>query len=53
MFYYFDSNDATYRVCQAIAAFDFDLLHYAIATISTDSTLTIWNIHDKVPHGRE
>lgn len=31
-------------------AFDFDILHYALATISEDSTLTIWNIHDKLPY---
>lgn len=33
-----------------MVAFDFDVLHYALATISEDSTLTIWNIHDKLPY---
>jgi hypothetical protein len=33
-----------------VVAFDFDILHYALATISEDSTLTIWNIHDKLPY---
>lgn len=25
-------------------------MHYALATISVDSTLTIWNIHDRLPY---
>lgn len=25
-------------------------MHYALATISEDSTLTLWNIHDKLPY---
>jgi hypothetical protein len=33
-----------------LVAFDFDVLHYAIATLSADSTLTIWNIQDQVPY---
>lgn len=33
-----------------LVAFDFDVLHYAIATLSSDSTLTIWNIQDQVPY---
>jgi hypothetical protein len=33
-----------------VVAFDFDVLHHALATISEDSTLTIWNIHDKLPY---
>ncbi|KAJ4488438.1 hypothetical protein J3R30DRAFT_3792845 [Lentinula aciculospora] len=33
-----------------LVAFDFDVLHYAIATISADSTLTIWNVQDQVPY---
>ena len=32
-----------------IAAFDFDALHYALATISDDSTMTLWSIADSVP----
>ncbi|GAW06255.1 wd40 repeat-containing nuclear protein [Lentinula edodes] len=33
-----------------LVAFDFDVLHYAIATLSADSTLTIWNVQDQVPY---
>lgn len=33
-----------------LVAFDFDVLHYALATISEDSTLTLWNINDHVPY---
>ncbi|KAJ7074239.1 hypothetical protein C8F01DRAFT_1099751 [Mycena amicta] len=33
-----------------LVAFDFDIMHYALATISEDSTLIIWNIHDKLPY---
>jgi hypothetical protein len=33
-----------------LVAFDFDILHYALATISDDSSLIIWNIHDKLPY---
>ena len=33
-----------------MVAFDFDVLHHALATISEDSTLTIWNIHDRLPY---
>lgn len=35
---------------QAIVAFDFDVVHYAIATISEDSSLTVWNMHDSLPY---
>ncbi|KAJ7582598.1 hypothetical protein C8J56DRAFT_955205 [Mycena floridula] len=35
---------------QPIVAFDFDVVHYALATIAVDSTLTIWNMHDKLPY---
>ena len=31
-------------------AFDFDVLRYSIATISEDSSLTIWNINDSLPY---
>ncbi|KAJ7756874.1 hypothetical protein DFH07DRAFT_919930 [Mycena maculata] len=33
-----------------LIAFDFDILHYALATVSEDSSLIIWNIHDKLPY---
>jgi hypothetical protein len=32
-----------------ISAFDFDVLHYALATISDDSMLTLWSITDSTP----
>jgi hypothetical protein len=32
-----------------LVAFDFDVPHFALATISEDSTLTLWNVHDKMP----
>lgn len=32
-----------------IAAFDFDVLHYGLATISDDSTMTLWSIADSTP----
>jgi hypothetical protein len=35
---------------QPVVAFDFDVLRHALATISEDSTLTIWNIHDRLPY---
>ncbi|TCD61419.1 hypothetical protein EIP91_008453 [Steccherinum ochraceum] len=44
-----------HRVCQIfsvpspIIAFDYDIPRSAIATISEDSTLTMWNIRDKLP----
>lgn len=41
---------STNALLQPLVAFDFDVLHYALATISEDSTLTIWNIHDKLPY---
>ncbi|KAK0210357.1 hypothetical protein DFS33DRAFT_1370841 [Desarmillaria ectypa] len=34
----------------SLVAFDFDTLQYALLTISTDSTLTTWNIQDRVPY---
>ncbi|RDB21329.1 Uncharacterized protein C20G4.08 [Hypsizygus marmoreus] len=39
-----------FSVSSPVVSFDFDVLHYALATISLDSTLTIWNIHDQVPY---
>lgn len=35
---------------QPVVAFDFDVMHYALATISEDSTLTVWNMHDRLPY---
>ncbi|EIW85394.1 hypothetical protein CONPUDRAFT_118217 [Coniophora puteana RWD-64-598 SS2] len=32
-----------------LVAFDFDVPHYALATIAEDSTLTLWNVHDRQP----
>ncbi|KAJ3997522.1 hypothetical protein F5050DRAFT_1399834 [Lentinula boryana] len=40
----------TFPMTSPLVAFDFDVLHYAIATLSADSTLTIWNIQDQVPY---
>ncbi|KAJ3840135.1 hypothetical protein F5878DRAFT_614147 [Lentinula raphanica] len=40
----------TFPMSSPLVAFDFDVLHYAIATLSADSTLTIWNIQDQVPY---
>jgi hypothetical protein len=34
---------------QRLIAFDFDVPHFALASISEDSTLTLWNIRDKLP----
>ncbi|KAK7440206.1 hypothetical protein VKT23_017148 [Stygiomarasmius scandens] len=34
----------------ALVAFDFDVMHYALATITIDSTLTIWNTQDQLPY---
>ncbi|KAJ6547097.1 hypothetical protein B0H19DRAFT_1163992 [Mycena capillaripes] len=39
-----------FAVPAPLVAFDFDILHYALATISEDSSLIIWNIHDKLPY---
>ncbi|KXN90514.1 hypothetical protein AN958_04186 [Leucoagaricus sp. SymC.cos] len=39
-----------FTVPSRITAFDFDVLRRALATISEDSTLTIWNMHDKLPY---
>ncbi|KAJ7771739.1 hypothetical protein B0H16DRAFT_1660701 [Mycena metata] len=39
-----------FSIPSPLVAFDFDILHYALATISEDSTLIIWNIHDKLPY---
>ncbi|TRM62731.1 hypothetical protein BD626DRAFT_498259 [Schizophyllum amplum] len=39
----------TFNPQSPVVAFDFDTIHYGIATISDDSTLTIWNINDRTP----
>ncbi|KAF8078122.1 hypothetical protein FPV67DRAFT_1464268 [Lyophyllum atratum] len=39
-----------FTVSSPVVSFDFDVLHYALATISVDSTLTVWNIHDQLPY---
>ncbi|KAF8654218.1 hypothetical protein AX16_003742 [Volvariella volvacea WC 439] len=39
-----------FHLSSPLAAFDFDVMHYALATISEDSTLTIWNTQDRVPY---
>jgi hypothetical protein len=33
-----------------ICAFDFDALHYSLAAITEDSTLTLWNLQDTIPY---
>ncbi|KAJ2968247.1 hypothetical protein NUW54_g13272 [Trametes sanguinea] len=38
-----------FSVPSPIVAFDFDVPRNALATISEDSTLTMWNIRDKLP----
>ncbi|OJT08940.1 hypothetical protein TRAPUB_150 [Trametes pubescens] len=38
-----------FSVPSPIVAFDFDVPRSALATISEDSTLTMWNIRDKLP----
>ncbi|KAL0947371.1 hypothetical protein HGRIS_013487 [Hohenbuehelia grisea] len=39
-----------FNMTSPIVAFDFDVMHYALATISEDSVFTLWNIHDKLPY---
>ncbi|KAG6854940.1 hypothetical protein C0991_009763 [Blastosporella zonata] len=39
----------TFTVSSRLVAFDFDVMHYALATITADSTLTIWNMYDQLP----
>ncbi len=39
----------THACFQPIIAFDYDVPRQALATISEDSTLTMWNIRDKLP----
>ncbi|KAL0580223.1 hypothetical protein V5O48_001816 [Marasmius crinis-equi] len=39
-----------FTLSSPLVAFDFDLIHYTLASISLDSTLMIWNIHDQVPY---
>lgn len=40
----------TFTVTSPVVSFDFDVMHFALATISVDSTLTIWNTHDQLPY---
>ncbi|KAL5511726.1 hypothetical protein ACEPAH_4944 [Sanghuangporus vaninii] len=39
----------TFTVSSPLVSFDFDVPHQALATISEDSVLTLWNIPDKLP----
>ncbi|TFY60695.1 hypothetical protein EVJ58_g4976 [Rhodofomes roseus] len=39
----------TFSVTSPIVAIDFDIPRSALATISEDSTLTMWNINDRLP----
>ncbi|KAJ7132530.1 hypothetical protein C8R44DRAFT_978066 [Mycena epipterygia] len=39
-----------FSIPASLVAFDFDILHYDLATISEDSSLIIWNIHSKLPY---
>ncbi|CAK5279371.1 unnamed protein product [Mycena citricolor] len=41
---------STLNIPSPLIAFDFDILNYTIATISVDSNLIVWNIHDRVPY---
>jgi len=40
-----------YSVPSLISAFDFDALHYSLAAITEDSTLTQWSLQDVIPYG--
>ncbi|KAG6836648.1 hypothetical protein H0H93_005478 [Arthromyces matolae] len=39
----------TFTVSSRLVSFDFDIIHYALATITVESTLTIWNMHEHLP----
>ncbi|KAF5373132.1 hypothetical protein D9758_001691 [Tetrapyrgos nigripes] len=39
-----------FHLASALVAFDFDVLRYALATITVDSTLTLWNTQDLLPY---
>ncbi|KAL4268655.1 Enhancer of mRNA-decapping protein 4 WD40 repeat region domain-containing protein [Pleurotus pulmonarius] len=41
---------SVFSLSNPLVAFDFDVLHGGIATISEDSTFTLWNMHDRVPY---
>ena len=45
----FFSSIADVPSSQRLIAFDFDVPHFALASVSEDSTLTLWNIRDKLP----
>jgi len=38
-----------FSVPSPIVAFDFDVQHFAVAAISEDSTMTLWNIRETIP----
>ncbi|KAH8117243.1 hypothetical protein DFH11DRAFT_1724294 [Phellopilus nigrolimitatus] len=38
-----------FTVASPLISFDFDIPHQALATISEDSVLTLWNVPDKLP----
>jgi hypothetical protein len=44
-----DRISQVFSIPSRLVAFDFDVPHFALATISEDSTLTLWNVHDKSP----
>ncbi|KAF8136086.1 hypothetical protein EV363DRAFT_1318702 [Boletus edulis] len=44
-----DRISQAFSIPSRLVAFDFDVPHFALATISEDSTLTLWNVHDKSP----
>ncbi|EEB95433.1 hypothetical protein MPER_05601, partial [Moniliophthora perniciosa FA553] len=39
-----------FSLSSPLVAFDFDVVHYTLASISMDSTLTIWNVQDQLPY---
>ncbi|THV07877.1 hypothetical protein K435DRAFT_772233 [Dendrothele bispora CBS 962.96] len=41
---------SVFPLASTLVAFDFDIMHYALATITIDSTLTIWNTQDQLPY---
>ncbi|KAH6918752.1 hypothetical protein BKA70DRAFT_1248170 [Coprinopsis sp. MPI-PUGE-AT-0042] len=41
---------ALYTVPSMICAFDFDPLHYSLAAITEDSSLSLWNLQDTIPY---
>ncbi|ESK88309.1 wd40 repeat-containing nuclear protein [Moniliophthora roreri MCA 2997] len=39
-----------FSLSSPLVAFDFDVIHFTLASISVDSTLTIWNVQDQLPY---